>query len=193
MAIKDNKSLLNNKYTYSVGLGAATFLIAILAIFLIISPFYAKAKKLTTEAKVKKQELNYLTEKKSKLEDLKNREDELKQNAELVRSALPENKDVGRLFIQLDELARSNKGVIKSVAEAGMANATVTTETNFPGVQKNTYSVPIEFNNYFDYKAFIVKSENALRLLNIDEVSIKAKDTGEISASLTTSAYSRSK
>ncbi len=191
--MKNEKSILHNKYAYAVGLGAATFLIAIFAFLVIISPFYSKAKKLTAEAKTKKQELTYLTDKKSKLEELKNKEDELKQKAELVRNALPEDKDVGRLFIQLDELARSNKGLIKSVSEAGAANMAVTTETGVAGVQKNVYSVPIEFNKYEDYKTFITKAENALRLINVDSVSIKAKDTGELSVTLDTTAYSRSK
>jgi Tfp pilus assembly protein PilO len=193
MAVKNTNKLLKNKYAYSVGLGLATVLIVILAVFLLILPFYSKAKKLTTENKTKKQELTYLTDKKAKLEKLINREDELKQKAELVRNALPESKDVGRLFIQLDELARENKGIIKSIVEGGAINQAVSLQTNIVGVEKNSYSVPIEFNNYFDYMNFIEKAENALRLINIDRVSIKAKDSGEISVSLTTTAYSRSK
>jgi len=190
----DTKDLLQKKYNYALIVGAVTFFGTLLLLGFVIYPLYGLASTVTKEYDQKNQELTDLKNKKVVLDKLKNEESTLRKQADTVASALPESKDVGRLFIQIDALAKNSNGTIKSVTGS---NGTVTTATKsagtgFTGIQKYTYTVPVSFKSYTDMKNFISQSKNALRLLNIDNVGITAGDTGSMDVNMTITTYARS-
>ena len=188
----ENK-LTKNKYFYSTAVIVITILGVLGLFFAVITPFYSKAGSLTSEAKTKQTELKMLEDKKTKLEALKSKEEELNKDAETVRNALPEQKDVGRLFIEFDNMARSSGGVIKSVSE-NIATTTTTTEAvgSSAGLVKIGYKVPIDFKDYFGFKDFVTKAEKALRIIGIDDYSITVNETnGGLTVDLSTSTYVR--
>ena len=191
-----SKDLFKNNYTYLIWLGVGVILVAVLLSFFVIRPSISKAKSLNQEVKDKKTELTALEDKKSKLDKLKDKEDDLKTDAKTVQNALPDNKDAGRLFIQIDKLATENGGTVKSVSEGsdtGNQGDVSTTATGLAEIQKITYSAPIDFNSYFSFKDFLAKSESALRLTNIDSFSVKANETGTLSVDLNFTTYTRGK
>jgi Tfp pilus assembly protein PilO len=189
----ENK-ITKNKYFYSVTVIILTVVVTLGLFFLLIMPFFNKAKELTAETSLKKQELEKLEEKKSKLEELKTREEELKLQAEKVENALPTEKDVGRLFIQLDNLARGNGGTVASVSEGGNVTTTkVTPDTGEggPTIERVSYTFPVDFGTYFNLKDFVTKSETALRLLAIKGLTINASNEGKIGSNFSIDTYIR--
>jgi len=188
--------ITKHKYFFSTAVFAATGIAAFILFFVVISPFFSKAQELTDEAKAKQDELSYLEDKKVKLEALKSREEDLKKDAELVRNALPEQKDVGRLFIQLDNMAKTSGGNLNAVTESSgaLAAATTTDTVGSPsvGIQKITYTLPIDFKDYFGFKDFINKAESALRILAVEDFSLNASGTGGVSATINAATYVRS-
>ncbi len=188
----DYAELIKKKNNYSILLIAGTIVIGLLIIGLVVYPLYNSAASATKEANQKSTELTDLKNKKNVLDGLKDKETELQKSAALVSSALPEGKDVGSLFIQVNALATQNNGEVHSIMGSGPANAsTQTVATGFNGIQKYTYSVPVAFNNYISLKSFIQNSKSALRLLNIDDISISATDTGSLDVNLDITTYAR--
>lgn len=191
------EDLLKTNYAYIIWLSVGVVVVVILLSFFVIKPSINKAKTLNQDVTTKKAELQALEDKKSKLDSLKDKEDELKADAETVKNALPESKDAGRLFIQIDKLAKENGGTVKSVNEGtqvdpGQAGVS-SSATGLAGIQKLTYSTPIDFNSYFSFKDFITKSETALRLVNIDNYSIKANEAGLLNVNLNVTTFVRGK
>lgn len=184
-----NKNI-NKKYRYILIMSAVIFFGTLLSFFLVVKPLYNKSKTLNTEAKTKQANLDALEDKKAKLEALAVKEEQLKEDVKKVEAALPEASQVGRLFIQIDQIAKASNGVVKSVTESGAAASTTevaTTET----VSKLTYNSPLQFKNYFDFKNFITASETALKIMDITDFDINSKE--DFSATLTSSTYVRNK
>jgi Tfp pilus assembly protein PilO len=192
----ENK-VTKSKYFFSTTVFVVTGVAAVALFFVVILPFFNKAQELTAETKIKQTELKKLEDKKAKLEELKTREEELKKEAETVRNALPEQKDVGRLFIQLDNMAITSGGEIKSVTEGGsngVAQAATTTNvgSSETGIQKVKYAIPIEFRNYSGIKDFVTKTESALRICGIDDFSIMvSQDANGLTTSFNTTTFVR--
>ncbi|MEI7690740.1 MAG: type 4a pilus biogenesis protein PilO [bacterium] len=193
------KDIFNKtSFGYIIWLSVGTILVVLLLSFFVIKPSVNKAKTLSADVKVKKTELKALEDKKIKLDGLKDKEEELKADAETVKNALPEIKDAGRLFIQIDKLAKENGGVVKSINEGSTSETTNQGDvsqvpTGMLDIQKLTYAAPIDFNSYFSFKEFLTKSESALRLVNIDSFSIKVNETGSLAVNLMVTTYVRGK
>ncbi len=195
--VDKNKALgRGNKYIYATTMGIILVLAVILLSLFVIKPLYGSAKKVTTDVKDKQEELQKLEEKKVKLEGLKDREEELKAQSEKISDALPQTKDVGRLFIQINDTATGSSGSVKSVNEGSggvdVAASPAPTEQQAVGsIQRTTYSVPIDFGTYFDWKNFVGKVETALRLVSIGDFSVRASEAGAINSNITITTYTR--
>jgi len=190
MNLSDDKFM--KKYGYSVILGIVTVLGAIIVWFVIIGPLYANTQKSKAELEVKEAQYTALKNKKDKLDELKDKEDELKKQAATVTSALPKEEEIGRLFIQLDGLAKASNGKLKSVTKSTATTATGnTTNLSSAGITKTVYNMPIELPMYFDLKSFIANSQSALRLFNINDFNITATNAGMLTVNLTANSYTR--
>ncbi len=181
------------KYNYAIMLSTAGAIFSILIIFFAIKPLYQKNILLSSESKEKKIRYDNLITKKSNLAALKNKEAELRGMAEKVRSALPEAKEIGRLFIQLDSLVSESGGNIQSVSETNseIVSAQTATASAFAGIDKYSYGMPLSFPSYFSFKNFLINSESALRILNIDSMDVSASDDGAINATLIVNTFVR--
>lgn len=191
MELKDLKqNAQKNPYTYLVSVIAITLLVVIVAVAFVLIPCIKKVSTLSTELKSVQQEKTFLTKRKASLEALNNdKEDYLKQS-EIVLNALPENKEVGKLFVQVDQIATSSNSTIENFSENALA--TEVTKNVLPGVTKISYTSDVKIGDYFSFKEFLTKFEGALRLVTIDGVSITSDDTGSIKATLTVSTFVRS-
>jgi Tfp pilus assembly protein PilO len=155
----------------------------------------------TNQVSSSQKQLNKLESQESKLESLKNQETELDQEAATVSEALPTTNDVGRLFIQLSDLANNAGGSISGVtggttvgttSTTSPASTTATTSASVPGVEVLTYSMPISFSSYFNFKNFLTSASSALRLISVNNITVSASSTGEITAGLNLTTYMRS-
>jgi len=185
----DNKFL--KTYQYALVLGAVTLVGAIAVYFLAIAPLYKKTQAAGIELTTKEQKYDDLVAKKKKLDGLKDREAELKKQAEMVSNALPKQEEVGRMFIQLDALAKSSNGSLRSVSKSTAAAADANASLSATGITKTTYTLPLSLPTYYDLKNFIANSDQALRLFSINDISIAATDAGAMTVNLTANAYTR--
>lgn len=187
-----NKDNFFKSYGYAVILGLCTIFGAILVWFLIISPLYKSVGKAGKELASKEQQYTDLKDKKSKLDELKDKEAELKKQAAIVSNALPKDEEIGRLFIQLDALAKASNGKLRSVTKSNIATVTGdTSNLSASGITKTVYTLPLDLPTYFDLKSFIASSSSALRLFSIDDFNISASNAGALTVSLTANSYTR--
>lgn len=184
----DYAEMMKKKNNYSVILIASTIVIGILVTLFAIFPLYKSAKITTAESTQKSLELTELRNKKKILDGLKDKEDQLKKDAETVMAALPEKKDVGSLFIQVNALVSQSGGSVQSITGAAQGS---TEQTGFTGIQKYSYNIPATFNNYSSFKAFINGSRDALRLLNVDDLSLTASDAGNLQGTIDLTTFAR--
>lgn len=180
-----DKNDIYKKYRYAISLGVAIFIGLILSSFLVVRPMYLKTKSLFSEASARKKESTYLKDKKSKLLELSKRESEILEEEKKVSIALPASNEVGRIFIQLDQLVLESGGTTQSIYKSG-SQMSVAGE-----IVATSYSIPTSFPNYFAYKEFLDKSASALRLLNLQKIQIYAGQDGRITSNLITETFSR--
>lgn len=189
MNLEDRKL---QKYQYAAVVGGVTLVGVIVAWFLILSPLYASTKNSGVELATKEKNYSDLVAKKDKLDKLKDQEAELKKQATTVSDALPKDEEVGRLFIQLDALAKGSNGKLRSVVKTTSTSSTTgTTELATTGITKTVYTLPLDLPTYFDLKSFINNSESALRLFSINDFNITASDAGALTVTLTANSYTR--
>lgn len=186
----ENKNF--EKYKYALIVGVSTLIGALVLLFLVISPLYSKVTTTGDELDQAKQELTALENKKSKLDELKDRESELVAEAAKVSDALPTAEEVGRLFIQLDALATTSGGVLESVDKVTATTAIDSTDLTASGITTSSYDLKLTFPSYYNLKNFISSSESALRLVSIDSFDISADETGILQVNLTINSYTRS-
>lgn len=180
------------KYQYAAVVAGLTFLGAIAVWFIVLSPLYTSTKNAGVELAAKDQNYKDLVAKKEKLDKLKDQEAELKKQAATVSNALPKNEEIGRLFIQLDALAKNSNGKLRSVVKSGVAGATpAANDLSSTGITKTVYTLPLDLPTYFDLKNFIKSSETALRLFSINDFNIAASDAGALTVTLTANSYTR--
>jgi Tfp pilus assembly protein PilO len=179
-----------NEYNYALYLGLGTAVVALFVSFIIIKPLFDKNSELRNTKSTQNAKLEKLLEKEKVLVSLKDKSSEIKTNSERVSSALPSSSDIGRLFIQLDELAKISGGSLKSV---GTNTNTVSETQAIPGINELTYSLPLDMPSYFALKKFFESSEEALRLLSITDVRIDSSDSGALSVNLSAKSYTRLK
>lgn len=185
------KDIMKKKNNFAIILAAATVSIGLLVVFFGIYPLYKSASAVTKEVNQKSDELKGLKNRKAILDGLKDREDELNKSAELVASALPDSRDVGGLFIQVNALAAKTGGKVSSMSGSSSPSGATATDTGFSGIEKYTYGVPITFTSYLSFKEFVASSKNALRLLNIDDVMISANEASGLSVTMNLTTYTR--
>lgn len=183
------------KYNYAITVGAVTFIGSVLAILFILKPLYVNFTILKNEASAKNKKYEDLVTRKDNLDSMKSREKELKEKAVVVSSVLPEEKEVGRLFIQLDKVAVNSSGNLQSVSElnsnTGFTGNSVIAETPIVGVTKYSYSLPVSFENYVSFKKFVIDAGSALRLFNIKTFTVIADNAGKVNASVIADTYVR--
>lgn len=174
------------KYRYAIILGLVTFFGALLLSFLAVKPLYDSAVATTKNVNDNQEKLNVLNKRLTTLKDLSKREQEIRDEEKKISQALPQGDEVGRLFIQVDQLVGSTGG-----KSSGYSKGALSTLTNDPNLVVLTSSLSADFPSYFNLKDFIGKANSALRLLNISGLNVRAADNGQVNVSINTTTYSR--
>ncbi|MDD3481161.1 MAG: type 4a pilus biogenesis protein PilO [Patescibacteria group bacterium] len=187
MVEKKGNDIKEYKYPLAV-IGGAT-LIAVLVIFLFGKPLFESMQQTSKELTERRDVLAKLEVKLDNLKSLQSREEELKRDNEVVLAALPESKDVSRLFVQFESLARESGLTIDSVSEAGAGNATSTTTVS-GGISPVSYQVSGNAKNYSALKKTLTNMEDALRLLSISSINANLS-SGSLSTDFTINTYVR--
>lgn len=173
------------KYYYVFGLVAGTFVVVLILSLFVIKPLVSTVLSMNEENNNLNTTLISLKAKQEALNKLKGQETQLENDSQTVSNALPTQADIGRLFIQLDSIAKASGGNLKSVTTSSSADNTAN------GVTAITYSIPLDMPNYFAFKQFITNAQGALRLLSIDGVGVNASSTGALTLNISARSYTR--
>lgn len=187
----DNASNENQikKYRYPLLIISAAIVVAIGLIFAIGRPLYADLKKTAEELRAQEDVLAKKEEKLSTLKSLQDKEEELKKENQKLLAAIPEDKDVSRLFAQFEKIARESGVKIESVQESSHNNEGE--EINSEYLQEINYNISATAPNYSALKKMLSNLEGALRLLSVSAFDAGLNNNDELSLSLTITTYQR--
>lgn len=165
------------KYKYPILVIGGAAVITFALVFAIAKPMWDSTKKVNAELKEKKETLTSLSDRLSKLQQLKEKEAELKEKNAKVLAALPEDKDVARLFVQFEGIAAGSGIKIISAGEQGAQTGgnpttTKTQSTSSEIIKPINYSISANGTDYSSLKGALSKFEEALRLLSISSIDI---------------------
>lgn len=176
-----------NEYKYPLAVIGGAVLIAVIVVFLFGKPLFTSMQETSRELDKKRDVLAKLEVKLENLKNLESREEELEKDNEVVLAALPESKDVSRLFVQFEALARESGLTIGSVSESGSGETT----TQGTGViSPVSYQVSGTAKNYAALKKTLTNMEDALRLLSISTINANSS-SGSLSTDFTINTYVR--
>jgi len=181
-------------YAYPSMVIGISIIIVLAIIFLAIRPIYRGNIKVVKETKVKRDELNALEDRLSSLKDLKDREADLTEEKNRVLVALPEGKDVPKLFVQLEKIISDTGASVESVEEGDLSTSTTSVASakgeNIKDVTNYKYKVAFTTPTYESFKNVLLNSEKALRLIDISAIDISYKDNS-FAIKLSLDTYSR--
>jgi len=179
-------------YTYSVAVITGAIVVSLLIGFFALRRAYTGNVKTAKEVKDKREILSVLEDKLDRLKELKSQEKELLEEKDKVLVALPEEKDVPRLFVEFDKMITDTGAYVESAKEDSATNtsATGTEAKSMPGVVNHNYTLQVTTSTYESIKNIIDNIEEARRLLNLKDITIDQKDDG-FTLTLGVNAFSR--
>lgn len=169
----------NKYYFYPITVIAGAILICLTLALLFVKPLYKSVSSMNKDIKEKKVVLNALEDKLEKLKKLQSKEQELTEQKNKVLAALPEDKDVARLFVQLEDMVSDTGALVESATESNPLSASqngTAVNSNISGVNNHNYILKFKTPTYESIKNSVQNAENALRLLNINSLSIDLRE-----------------
>lgn len=190
------------KYGYLALVIGGSVLVAVILGVVAVRPLYASLKKTNDELDEKKAVLEKLESNLANLKSLDSRKDEIKEKNAKVLSALPQDKDVPRLFIQMEKIAAGAGLAITSVSEgttatgttapAATAETTAGTTVSIPTINPHYYTVTGTAGSYTALRQALSKIEDGLRLISIEKVDVSGSQSGgSLTVNLSVKTYSR--
>jgi len=182
-----------NNYLYSMAILGGSFFLSLILILFVIKPLYVGNQKLSEELIVKKNKSEALAQNLQTLKQYKSKEKEVKERYHKVLAALPEKKDVARIFSQFEKMVSSTGASVKSVNGSSASTAVAATpEVNtdqIQGLTVYTYTLDADTTTYESLKGVLTNTEIARRITEIDGFSItKNEDNFSLTFNLKTFA-----
>ncbi len=205
-----NKKL--EKYYWILGVVGITLIALFVFIYFLMAPLVKGIGASGKDLKANKQNLTFLKDKLDKLRVLKDKESELKSQERVVNGAIPAQKDVGGLFVQIEGMIAASQGSTMGIKEAdagsGTSSSTAPSDSSSPGSgsapvqQQNSaggislssadYSYDVTFPSYANFKSFLGISENAHRFIYLNNFKVDTSKTDSgFKVSLNYKAYYR--
>lgn len=172
MVKKDTKL---KEYGYIFGVLVGSILISTILGLLAIRPLFISLKETNAEVKEKKIVLQKLEANLENLKNLESKKSELEEKNQKVLSALPEGKDVPRLFVQMERIASAAGVQITSVSESGETTEAPISSQIIP----LSYQISGSAGSYQALKKALADIEDGLRLITVEKMSIQGGQTGE--------------
>lgn len=183
-------------YYWMIGVMVGTIIIVLVSIFVIIVPSFKNISKTQKEVGEQKAELTYLKDKLVKLKELSIKKDELKKQEETVNRAIPNKKEVGELFLELEKLIKDSGGLTTGISEGSATSGSSSSSVSAKpiavtaSVSSTDYKYTVTFGNYAGFKTFVGSAENALRFVHLSNFRVNAGDA-TFSVDLVYKAYYR--
>lgn len=185
MVGKDKKV---NEYTYITAVIGGALLVAVVLGFAALRPLYNSLKSTNLELKEKKEILTKLEANLENLKNLESKKEELVAKNQKVLSALPTNKDVPRLFVQLERIATSSGLQVTSVSESGESAPGTVTGLVTPVL----YRISGTATDYVSLKQALKNIETGLRIISAEKIDVQGSSAGtNLTVSLLVKTYSR--
>lgn len=176
------------EYKYAALMIGGGIIVSVLIGTLIGVPLWKDMQKNKATAQNKQNEYTLLSNKLETLKKLSEKEKELKEKNAKVLAALPVDKDVSRLFVQLENIANQNGLTIKQVSEG--SGSTPATENQTGAIIATTYQVSASASDYLSLENTLSAFEKALRIILIDSFDV-SNSQGGMNISFNITAYKR--
>ncbi len=165
--VKEKNQL--NEYKYPVIAVSGSLLLGVLLLFFVGRPVYNGIREVNYEIDEKRTVLEKKEEKLENLKKLSEREEEIKRENEIVLAALPEDREVSRLFVQFERIASDSGLSIQSINEKAETQAADTSQSE---IQETSYRVVGTAENYDSLKETLSRMETALRVLSVSDLDV---------------------
>lgn len=180
MVTKENNKDKENKFGFAAILVVGAVLLSLVIGLVGGRYFYNKLQIAEAELKLKKGTRVALEEKLENLKSLASKEEELKEKNKKVLAAIPDDKDLARLFRQFENIGNENGVSITKVSEQEINNSYVdpslVQDATPSGLTPLSYEADSAALNYSAVKNSLSKFEVALRLLMIKDIEINTQD-----------------
>lgn len=187
MVEKDQKA---ESYKYALFIIAGSILVAVILVALIVRPMWNNLVATNKQLKLKRDDLSKLETKLENLKKLKEKEKELIEKNAKVLAALPEDKDVARLFLEFEGIANQSGLSVTRVVEATSQNSQSNTVATSSLVKPISYGINAKSPGYGPLKSALGKFEQALRILSISTVDIRTME-GNLDINFSVNTYTR--
>ncbi|MFH1461156.1 MAG: type 4a pilus biogenesis protein PilO [Patescibacteria group bacterium] len=153
---------------------------SLLLIFFLLSPLWNSTKILRAEISHEQKELDSLEKLLIKTEELEQTYQGLKEQADKVLLALPEQEDLSFLLVQFENLSSVNGLLLESINFGSLNKAKEEVGFGFP-------SLNLEINligSYETFKNFISALDKSVRLMEIEKINLIAHQSVQEGTSL---------
>lgn len=175
------------KKQYAYGFLVLSVVVAIFAGFFLIKPWLSDNKVQDAKIKNRKEALLNLEYKLLKLSELAKESEEIEQDAEKIKIAMPRDVDKARLIYQLDVLASNAEISLESIADDISL-----TEDEIESVetlaQKKLISLNIK-GRYEGVRKFLSEVNKAIRIVKIEKIEIKPQENMQLDINFIASIY----
>lgn len=189
MVEKENKQENNFRFAIMVVVGS---IFMSLVIGLVGGKYYYD--QMTTngaELKAKKLTRTELEEKLTNLKALKPQEEALKEKSKKVLAAIPDDKDLSRLFKQLEDISQASGVTVSKVTEVNnLATGIAQNQTANADVSPIIHELTTKIADYNALKTSLAKYEDALRFLSLTQIEVDSRENS-IEGKYTISTYKR--
>lgn len=176
-------------YKFPVMVVGAAVIVSLVLSFFVVRPMYNDLRAKSKDLKSKQETLAALENKLENLKALKEKEAELKEKNKKILAALPEKKDVPRLFTQLESVASIAGLSVEKVAENAAVTEVASAVSN-SSVSRVNYQVDAKTASYPTVKSALTGIDEALRLLSVSGINVTSANNS-LSIVLDVVTYSR--
>lgn len=178
-----------NIYKFPILVISVAVLVSAAIAYLLWNPVVGSLKKSTAELRYKKAELKAVETDLKNLKALEGKKEYIKVQNEKLLAALPRDRDIPRLFVQFENVARASGIAISKAGEATNQDSSASTGT----IAGFTYDLSGYASGYTTFKNLFTNMENALRLSGITKFNVsKTGETLNVELSLNTYARKES-
>lgn len=191
MVEKDQNSVEQYQAALIIGVGAL-LTVVVLGVF-VGRPLWNGMIKSQANLKEKNQILAQEDARLANLKNLSDKEQELKDKNQKVLAALPEGKDVSRLFVEFENIAKADGLSITGTNEGDSGQPQAQTASSAPKalIIPVSYTITGDANGYGALKNVLAKFEQALRLVSVQKINIISGTTGVLNTNIELETYTR--
>lgn len=157
-----------------------SLVVSLLLIFFLLDPLWSSVKIIKAEINQEQKELDSLEKLLTKTEELEQTYQELKEQADKVLLALPEQEDLSFLLVQFENLSSVNGLLLESINFGSLNKVKEEVDSGFPSLNLEIKLI----GSYESFRNFISALDKSVRLMEIEKINLSAHKSNQEGAGL---------